>query len=36
MGEAIFKIISKILSLDSFNKVILKIYNEVLDIIYPP
>ena len=36
MGEAIFKIISKILSLDSFNKVILKIYNEILDIIYPP
>ncbi|WP_294389157.1 ComF family protein [uncultured Clostridium sp.] len=35
MGEAIFKIISKILSLDSFNKVILKIYNEILDIIYP-
>ena len=35
MGEAIFRIISKILSLDSFNKVILKIYNEILDIIYP-
>ena len=34
-GKRIFKIISKILSLSSFNKVILKIYNEVLDVIYP-
>ena len=36
MGKAIFKIISKILNLSSFNKIILKIYNEVLDVIYPP
>ena len=36
MGKAIFKIISKILNLSSFNKIILKIYNEVLGVIYPP
>lgn len=36
MGKTIFEIISKSLNLNSFNKVILKIYNEILDIIYPP
>lgn len=35
MGKAIFKIMSKILHLNLFNKSILKIYNEILDIVYP-
>ena len=35
MGKVIFKIISKIIDLSLFNKIILKIYNEILDIVYP-
>lgn len=33
MGKEIFKIMSKILNL--FNKIILRIYKEILDIVYP-
>ena len=33
MGKAIFEIMSKILIL--FKKIILRIYNEILDIVYP-
>ena len=35
MGKTIFKIISRILNLSLFNKIILRIYNEILDIVYP-
>lgn len=35
MGKTIFKIIRKIIDLNLFNKIILRIYNELLDIVYP-
>lgn len=35
MGKIIFKNIDKILHLNLFNKIMLKIYNEILDIVYP-
>ena len=35
MGKTIYKMIIKILYLDLFKKSILKIYNEILDIVYP-
>ena len=35
MGKTIFEVINKILNLNIFNKGMLKIYNEILDIVYP-
>lgn len=35
MGKIIFKNTDKILYLNLFNKIMLKIYNEILDIVYP-